>query len=435
MICSHCGFEHPDARGTCPRTGESLATPGLVGTRVDRYEVLKLLGAGGFGAVYRAKHVHTDAEVALKVLKKQLNADPAMVDRFLREAKAAAAVGSDYIVRVSDAGVATDGTAFLVMELLEGWDLKELINREGAQNPQRLVALMAQVLEGLRAAHSKDIVHRDMKPANVFVVQRDGRDVVKLLDFGISKMHATTTTDLAGLTVSGVAMGTPAYMAPEQFFDARNVDGRADLYSVAVMLYELLGRRLPFEAQSYAELVVKVRTEVPPALSTIAPTLPAALAAAVDKGLARERDARWATAAEFASALTRTTGLPMLATTAPMRAPSTDASLMFGKTATPTPAQPLSRSTPQLSGSGWVATTPPSVATTPQPAVLAAPPAAAAPAAAPVPKKSNAGRTFLIALALVLGFTFLCCVTSMIAKAANPRAFEDNNESRSNQRR
>ena len=117
----------------------------------------------------------------------------------------------------------------------------------------------------------------DMKPANVFIIKRAEKDFVKLLDFGISKMHQEGST--SGLTMTGVAMGTPAYMAPEQFFDARSVDGRSDLYSVAVMLYELLAKRLPFEAQSYAELVVKVRTETPRPLATIAPGLPAAVCA------------------------------------------------------------------------------------------------------------------------------------------------------------
>src|SRR6185295_14564730 len=139
MPCRHCGSEHAPGTTQCPRTLERMDQPGLIGTRIDRYEILRLLGTGGFGSVYRARHVHTDAEVALKVLKRQLNADQAMIERFLREAKAAAAVGSDHIVRVMDAGVSPDGTAFLAMEQLEGWDLKELLAREGPQHTRRLV--------------------------------------------------------------------------------------------------------------------------------------------------------------------------------------------------------------------------------------------------------------------------------------------------------
>jgi serine/threonine-protein kinase len=421
-----------------------MSVPGLIGTRVDRYQVLRLIGAGGFGSVYRAKHVHTDAEVALKVLKRSLNADQAMLDRFLREAKAAAAVGSEHIVRVLDAGVSPDGTAFLAMELLDGWDLKELIAREGPLTPQRLVGLMAQVLEGLSAAHAKGIVHRDMKPANVFVVRQGEKDFVKLLDFGISKMHAQGT-DMAGLTMTGVAMGTPAYMAPEQFFDARNVDGRADLYSVAAMLYELLGKRLPFDAQSYAELVVKVRTETPKPLLSLVPQLPEPLAAAVDKGLAREKEARWTSAMDFAAAITSTpvpANARPLATQGPVAAtPPLESSLMFGKTATPHRATPAP-------DSGWVGgqsplpantmPTPPPAPSQPTPmpaqrtplpanpaqlAAFAPPtpmpaaPLQQTPLAAQQPQKSSTAKIALIVICILGGLMFLCCMVGAITNA------------------
>ncbi|MHB8878603.1 MAG: serine/threonine-protein kinase, partial [Myxococcaceae bacterium] len=262
-----------------------MSAPGPCGGQIDRYQVLSLLGVGGFGAVYRARHVHTDQLVALKVLKRQLGADHGMLDRLLREAKAAAAVGSEHIVRVADAGVASDGQAFLVMELLEGLDLKEMVTRGGPLQVKRTALILLQVLEGLSAAHAKGIVHRDMKPANVFLARKIGesgveRDFVKLLDFGISKMHEEKP--LNSLTLPGMAMGTPAYMAPEQFGSARDVDPRADLYSVAVMLYELLGGRLPFQAETYVDLAVKVRTQVAQPLSAIAPHLPPALCMAVD---------------------------------------------------------------------------------------------------------------------------------------------------------
>jgi serine/threonine-protein kinase len=452
VTCSHCGYEHPDETSACPRTQERMNVPGLIGGRVDRYEVIKLIGAGGFGSVYRAKHVHTDAEVALKVLKRSLNADQAMLDRFLREAKAAAAVGSEHIVRVLDAGVAQDGTAFLAMELLDGWDLKELIAREGPLTPQRLVSLMAQVLEGLSAAHAKGIVHRDMKPANVFVVRQGEKDFVKLLDFGISKMHSASPTEVGGLTMTGVAMGTPAYMAPEQFFDARNVDGRADLYSVATMLYELLGRRLPFDAQSYAELIVKVRTETPKPLLSLVPQLPASLAAAVDKGLAREKDARWASATEFASAITST---PVPASAVPARPLATlvasstpqplESSLMFGKTATPhrvTPAPdsgwvggqtPMPANTMPTPAPAPSQPTPMPAQRTPAPMAVQQTPMPVAPGplqqtpmaaqqtpvAAQQAQKASATKVALLIFGVLGGLMVLCCILSAIANAAN----------------
>ncbi len=283
-------------------TGDALASAGAIGTRVDRYQLERLLGAGGFGSVYLARHVHTGAQVALKLLKKNLVADDEMIERFLREARAAAAVGDEHIVRVTDAGLTPDHQAFLALEYLEGVDLKELATRDAPLPWGRVVQLVLQSLDALSAAHARGIVHRDMKPANVFVIKdRAGNDFVKLLDFGISKIHSEAST--AGLTLEGVGMGTPSYMAPEQFFDARSVDQRADLYSVAAMLYELLSGRVPLEAESYAHLILKVRGEQPQALHDVAADVPLALSQVVMTGLAKEPHQRWQTAQAFADAL------------------------------------------------------------------------------------------------------------------------------------
>ena len=347
-----------------------MQQPGVIGTRVDRYQVERLLGAGGFGSVYLAKHIHTDGTVALKLLKRSLGADQQMLERFLREARAAASVGSEHIVRVMDAGLAADGQAFLALEFLDGLDLKELAAQHGPLPHLRLVMVVLQALEALSAAHAKGIVHRDMKPANVFVVRRRDergteRDFVKLLDFGISKMHGDAGT--SGLTMTGVAMGTPSYMAPEQFFDARSVDARADVYSVSAMLYELLSGQLPFDAESYAHLIVKVRTEQPAPLNQIAPSVPLPLAQVVMVGLAKEPHQRWQSAQEFGDALRSAMGLPPPGST-PAFLPSQSGSqpaLIPGdgvgleKTHTPRPVSPPTPSAPRpppqaQSGSGWV---------------------------------------------------------------------------------
>ncbi len=453
--CGHCGQEHPAGTAVCPVTHDSLAAPGLIGQRLDRYLVEGLLGAGGFGAVYRAVHQHTDARVALKVLKPTVSSDPTIVERFLREAKAAAAVGSEHIVRVLDAGVAQpSGQAFLAMELLDGCDLRELAHRSGPLAPTRLVLIVGQVLDGLGAAHGKGIVHRDMKPANVFVSRRVDeqgveRDVIRLLDFGISKMHGDGAT--SGLTVTGMAMGTPSYMAPEQFFDARNVDARADLYSVAVMLYELLSGRLPFEADSYAALIVKVKTEAPPPLLQVSPTLPPALAQAIMVGLAKEKEKRWASALEFQHALRAALGLPARNVPAPSApvppgvpcapAPGMDTpSMLHGKTSAPvraqvTPfsaAQPHSQTAPPAGLSHPAApasTSGPPGAPAPVPAPSALPPmplappaalhgsAPPAPAAPAPPGRTSATKVLLIVLG-VIGLLTGCCVCTAVIGAA-----------------
>ena len=283
-----------------------MAVAGLVGTHIDRYVLEGLLGTGGFGSVYRARHSRTHASVALKVLKPELTADAVTLERFLREASTAAAVGHEHIVRVLDAEVTPGGIAFIAMELLDGDDLKVIARRDAPMHPARVVNLCHQTLLGLAAAHEKGIVHRDMKPGNVFISRRldaRGREVehAQVLDFGISKVAGAKA-----ITMAGVTMGTPSYMAWEQFTDVRNVDARTDLYAVAVMLFELLSGQKPFDADDIAGLMNKVRIGERPALRDLCPSLPVPLCAVVEKGLEKNRERRWQTAREFAAALNQT---------------------------------------------------------------------------------------------------------------------------------
>src|SRR5262249_43707619 len=188
VTCRVCGDPHDADMRFCPRASEPTAIwDGPCGTQVDRYYVERMLGGGGMGAVYRARHVHLDQPVALKLLKANLAASRDMVERFVREAKAGAAIGNPHIIRVSDFGVSTDGRAFLAMELLDGRDLDDVIHKEKTLAPARAVRIALQVLDGLGAAHAAGIVHRDLKPANVFLA---AGDQVKLVDFGVSKMQA-----------------------------------------------------------------------------------------------------------------------------------------------------------------------------------------------------------------------------------------------------
>ena len=266
---------------------------------LDRYELLGVLGSGAFATVYRARHVHTEQAVAVKVLQRQQGTTQG-VERWLAEARAMAAVNHPNVVRVLDCGRAETGEAFLVMELTPGATLESML--QGRTLPvAHAVRLASQMLEGLDAAHAKGIVHRDVKPANVLVTHDDaGNPVAKLLDFGVSKIVAPGR---ASGTLPGTAMGTPGYMAPELFGDAANADPRADVYAVAATLYEMLAGRLPILANSYEDFVVKVRFDRPAPLKSVAPHVPATLAEVIDRGLARDRDARWPSAKAFADAL------------------------------------------------------------------------------------------------------------------------------------
>ncbi len=259
---------------------------------VDRYELLSVLGSGGFATVYRARHVHTHQAVAVKILAQKRD-----VGRFIAEARAAAAVQHRNVVRVLDCGHFEDDV-FIVMDLVEGQTLADALHT-GPFQPQRAVEIAIQILDGLGAAHARGIVHRDIKPPNILLTRdTDGTDLPKILDFGVSKQ----LTAISG-TLDGTAIGTPGYMAPELFGGAKHADARADIYAVAVTLYEMLSGRLPFSAGSYEELIVQVATQRPAPILVVAPHVSPHIAAAVDRGLARDREARWPTAEQFASAL------------------------------------------------------------------------------------------------------------------------------------
>ena len=254
------------------------------------------------GVVYEADHVGLGKRVALKFLLEKYTEDPEVVARFHREARNASHIGHENICDVHDIGEADDGRAYLVMELLEGADLSQVLARSGPMSAERAVHLVNQILCGLAAAHGKGIIHRDMKPENVFVSTRASGDFVKIMDFGISKIIAAQDARVR-LTATGAVLGTPVYMAPEQAMGAADMDHRVDIYAVGVMLYELLAGRPPFEAPSYLALVTKHLHEVPPRLDTFRPDLPQQLVAAVHCALEKDPARRFGAAADFARAL------------------------------------------------------------------------------------------------------------------------------------
>jgi serine/threonine-protein kinase len=225
-----------------------------------KFQIERVLGAGGMGVVAVAMHLQLDQRVALKVLHEQAAADPSTVQRFLREARAAARLKSDHICRVSDVGQLDNGAPYMVMELLEGGDLASVLAR-GALAPYVAIDFVLQACVGLAEAHAAGIVHRDLKPANLFVTRRlDGSSLIKILDFGIAKSPAG---QVSGLTQTQAVMGTPGYMAPEQLRSTRDADARADIWALGVILYQALSGRLPFPATTITEFAVKSAMDPP----------------------------------------------------------------------------------------------------------------------------------------------------------------------------
>ncbi|MFO0559240.1 MAG: serine/threonine-protein kinase [Polyangiales bacterium] len=267
----------------------------------NRYRVARKLGAGGMGAVYEAVQEGLGRKVALKVLLPAYAENPEAVARFQREAQAAASLGHPNIVTVTDFG-SDAGLVFLVMEFLAGASLAQVIERERSLAQGRSAWIASQVLSALAVAHHAGIVHRDMKPDNVFLTEVSGvRDVVKVLDFGIARFTEQHGNN-SKLTSTGAVLGTPAYMSPEQA-RGRAVDARTDLYSVGVMLYEMLTGSLPFQATNYHALLFAILEETPPALATVRQDLHPALVSVVERAMARDLGTRFQTAEEFRAAL------------------------------------------------------------------------------------------------------------------------------------
>jgi serine/threonine protein kinase len=258
--------------------------------------VIERLGSGGFGTVYRVRHVHTLRNAALKLLDPDVSTDAATLARFKREAQVATALDNEHIVEVLDWGVLPSGQSFLVMELLEGRDVATAIEADGAFPVGRALEIFGQLLAGLAHVHDAGVIHRDLKPANIFL---EGGSHVKLLDFGCCRVESR---EGQSATRSGVVIGTPLYMAPEQLRGG-TADVRSDIYSAAAVFYELVSARRPHEGRSYEDLVARVCTDEPRPLAEVAPNVPPHIGAAIMRGLERDPARRWQSATAFANAL------------------------------------------------------------------------------------------------------------------------------------
>ena len=260
---------------------------------LDKYRVDSILGHGGMGIVALCTHLALNERVAIKMLRKDVLGDADAVERFMREAQAASKLRSEYVARVTDVGRSASNVPYMIMEYLEGHDLCDLLEERGSLSVPWAVELTLQACEALAEAHSIGIVHRDVKPANLFVTWRpDGSALVKVLDFGISKTQHTSTMQL---TQTQSLLGTPAYMSPEQTRSARLVDPRTDIWSLGTVLYEALEGRRPFEAESFSEMCVKVATEPPGRMVNTPP----ALQQVVLRCLEKSPEQRYASMAEL----------------------------------------------------------------------------------------------------------------------------------------
>jgi len=284
----------------------------------DKYEVVETIGTGGMGVVWEARHIALDQQVAIKVLNQAAAGDPDLVRRFAREARAAALLTSPHVTRVTDVDVLADGTPFMVMELLTGNDLDDELEDRGQLGIREAVDYLLQACKAMAEAHGRGIVHRDLKPQNLFLTQRNNTRFVKVLDFGISKVPLEGER---GDTQTASSFGTPMYMSPEQIRSTKHVDGRSDIWSLGVILYELLAGEPPFDRASPTAVIAAITADEPVPLAEIRPDVPAALSDVVMKALAKNPDDRYADVATFAEALAPY-GSPDLWSLPPPPAPS-----------------------------------------------------------------------------------------------------------------
>lgn len=269
-----------------------------------KYRVDRVLGAGGMGVVVAATHTELDQPVALKFILPEAVSGKDSVERFMREARAVARLKSEHVARVYDVGRDDNGLPYMVLELLEGCDLAKLNKQKGPFAIADSIEYVLQVCEALVEAHAAGIVHRDLKPQNVFVSRRlNGTPLVKVLDFGIAKAVGAAAVGQMALTDSQAVMGSPLYMAPEHMRSARAADVRSDIWSLGVMLYELLGGQLPFDGETVTEVCIRVVNEPPVSLLSLRPGLEQTLVGIVMRCLEKDPAARWQNVAQLAAAL------------------------------------------------------------------------------------------------------------------------------------
>jgi eukaryotic-like serine/threonine-protein kinase len=304
-ICPVCSTEYPANERFCPRDGSALRAQGgsstdLVGTVIaERYHIIKKLGEGGMGQVYLAEHVKMGRKSAVKVMNPGMVENVDAVSRFNREAANASKINHPNVAGIYDFGETPEGLIYLAMEFVEGEPLTDIIKAHGALPPMRASEIARQTAEGLAVAHDMGIVHRDLKPDNIMVAKgRGGADLVKVVDFGIAKAAAS---DNQKVTKTGMVVGTPEYMSPEQL-SGDPLDARSDIYSLGLVTFAMLTGKLPFPSESMQETMIMRLTDKPKSLSDMKPDMhwPGDVQAVMDKVLERDVTLRYRTASEFA---------------------------------------------------------------------------------------------------------------------------------------
>ena len=283
---------------------ELAVEPGTV--IAGKYRVVRRIGTGGMGQVFSAIHLELGEHVALKFLRREAMAHPELVRRFALEARAAARIRSEHVARVFDVGQLEGGVPFIVMEFLEGQDLAEVIAERGALPIQTAVDYMLQVCEGLASAHAKGIVHRDIKPENIFLASAGSLQAsIKILDFGVSKvaLDGSIAPSERRFVQTTLPVGSPAYMSPEQIRDCGEVDQRTDIWSLGCTFFEILTRKVPFDAPTLVQLGVAILEQEPVPLRRERPGAPLELEAIIARCLSKDPDARFSNVAEVAQAL------------------------------------------------------------------------------------------------------------------------------------
>ncbi|MFO0668331.1 MAG: serine/threonine-protein kinase [Polyangiaceae bacterium] len=278
-----------------PRIGDVVA---------EKYVIERVLGSGGMGVVVEARHKALGELVAIKFLRADAKKDPAVSERFLREAKATLRIKGEHVVRVHDIAMTPEGLPYIVMEHLSGIDLGAVLSDRGALPIAEAVDFVLQACEGLAEAHAQGIVHRDLKPSNLFLTQRPDRTpLIKILDFGIAKAHDQGDKDAITLTDTHAVFGSPAYMSPEQIRSAKNVDARSDVWSLGVVLFELLCGKIPFGGESSSAVLAAVAADPPRNIKELRPDIPSELAAAVRRCLEKDPQKRTQSVLDLATEL------------------------------------------------------------------------------------------------------------------------------------